>query len=213
MSERPLFPNGALARSDAPFRDPSGANAFRDPLANVAATPATPAASAATDVVIAAPSERAEPVERGEPVERLAAADRLGASSGSDNIFASPQAGGVRSYQAGDFAATEGDRSASQLVAGQIALAFGLLGALVFGAVLAKLIFELFVLFAGSLFILGGGTAVTAIIWIWNDANLRRLGVMRPAAGNTAKWAIGYSVVALLLAVAGVAGVTVGWWG
>lgn len=216
MPERPLFPNGALARSDAPFRDPSGANAFRDPADATAIDPASSlSAGGGQDVARTASPSTAPYADL--DASRLAGAANQAVQSGStvqpidSNIFASPQAGGIRTFQSGDFATTQGDNSATLLIASQIALALAVLGAIIVGAVLIEFVFRLFLLMASGLFIVGGGVAMTVLIRGWNNVSLQRLGVMRRSEGTAAKWAVGYAAFAIVLALSGLGGITVGW--
>jgi hypothetical protein len=242
MPERPLFPNGALARSDAMFRDPQGANAFREPAAatsaaatSAAATPAaaTPAAATSADATPAAATPAAAtsadatpaaatftasyadldtPRLAGEAGQAVPAAQSDPAARPIDsNIFASPQASGIRAFRSGDFETTQGDNSATLLLAGQIALALGVLGAVIFGTVLVELVYRPFLVFASGLFVVSGGVALTVLIRGWNDVSLQRLGVMRRSEGTVAKWAVGYAVLAGVLALAGLGGITIGW--
>lgn len=179
MSERKLFPSGALARTDAPFRDAEGANAFRD--ANAKAGDATDAGVVAAAV----------------------AAD--------DNVFASPQAGKMRAFQAGDFTATESDSSDTLLIASKIALGLSGFGWLVLGTVMVKLVLWPFAFLSAAVYLVSGGIAVTTILRGWQEASLRKIGVIRDSPSGTGRRATWYAVVAGVLALSGLAATTVGW--
>jgi hypothetical protein len=223
MSERPLFPNGALARNNAVFRDSSGANAFRDPPTSPALTDTVTArgrnsgnggesASYAIEAEIAA-----EPGENEPGANEPGANESSGVGAGAnkprvkENIFASPQAGSVRAYQAGDFMATESDSAEMLLLAGQLAAGLSGFGVLILVAVLFKIIVWPFTLFACGVFLVSVGMAVTVLIRGWQEASLRRIGVMRPTSGRSTTAATVYSVSAVVVALGGLAAATFSW--
>ncbi|MFM7073244.1 MAG: hypothetical protein ACKO38_15770 [Planctomycetota bacterium] len=179
MSERKLFPCGALARTDAPFRDADGANTFRDTGAK--AVDATNAGTVAATVVA------------------------------DDNVFASPQAGEMRAFQAGDFVATESDSSGTLLIASKIALGFSGFGWLVLGTVMSKLVLGPFALLSVAVYLVSGGIAVTTILRVWQEASLRKIGVIRDSNSGAGRRATVYAVFAGVLALSGLAATTVGW--
>ena len=233
MSERPLFPNGALARNNAVFRDSSGANAFRDPPTSPALTDTVTArgrnsgtggesASYAIEAEIAAEPGANEPggarAGANEPGGSGAGANEssgVGAGANEprvkENIFASPQAGSVRAYQAGDFMATESDSAEMLLIAGQLAAGLSGFGVLILVAVLFKIIVWPFTLFACGVFLVSVGMAVTVLIRGWQEASLRRIGVMRPTSGRSTTAATVYSVSAVVVALGGLAAATFSW--
>ncbi len=223
MSERPLFPNGALARNNAVFRDSSGANAFRDPPTSPALTDTVTArgrnsgnggesASYAIEAEIAA-----EPGANAPGGAGAGANESSGVGAGAnkprvkENIFASPQAGSVRAYQAGDFMATESDSAEMLLLAGQLAAGLSGFGVLILVAVLFKIIVWPFTLFACGVFLVSVGMAVTVLIRGWQEASLRRIGVMRPTSGRSTTAATVYSVSAVVVALGGLAAATFSW--
>lgn len=198
MSERPLFPNGALARNPAMFQDASGANSFRD----------LPAESASPDT---APLNAA-------PVDAAAVTSGVGvvaARSVDDNIFASPQANAagpaVRAYQAGDFVATESDSAATLLVAGKVALALGAFGAVMLMSVFFKWVIWPFALLAALLFMASGAIAFTTLLGGWQEAGLRRIGVMRASSSGAGTRVVVYSALAGAVALFGLAATTLFW--
>jgi small-conductance mechanosensitive channel len=128
-----------------------------------------------------------------------------------ENIFASPQAGSVRAYQAGDFMATESDSAEMLLLAGQLAAGLSGFGVLILVAVLFKIIVWPFTLFACGVFLVSVGMAVTVLIRGWQEASLRRIGVMRPTSGRSTTAATVYSVSAVVVALGGLAAATFSW--
>jgi len=213
MSERPLFPNGALARNNAVFRDSSGANAFRDPPTSPALTDAVTARGRNSGTGVESASYAIEAEIAAEP----GANEPGGAGAGAneprvkENIFASPQAGSVRAYQAGDFMATESDSAEMLLIAGQLAAGLSGFGVLILVAVLFKIIVWPFTLFACGVFLVSVGMAVTVLIRGWQEASLRRIGVMRPTSGRSTTAATVYSVSAVAVALIGLAAATFSW--
>lgn len=223
MSERPLFPNGALARNNAVFRDSSGANAFRDPPTSPALTDAVTARGRNSGTGGESASYAIEAEIAAEPGENEPGANEPGANESSgvgagankprvkENIFASPQAGSVRAYQAGDFMATESDSAEMLLLAGQLAAGLSGFGVLILVAVLFKIIVWPFTLFACGVFLVSVGMAVTVLIRGWQEASLRRIGVMRPTSGRSTTAATVYSVSAVVVALGGLAAATFSW--
>jgi hypothetical protein len=203
MSERPLFPNGALARNPAMFQDASGANSFRDLPADAASPNAA--------------SPNAAPVDEAsvDAARATSGAGVIAAAPVDDNIFASPQANAagpaVRAYHAGDFVAMESDSAATLLVAGKVALALGAFGAVMLMSVFFKWVIWPFALLAALLFMASGAIAFTTLLRGWQEASLRRIGVMRASSSGAGTRAVVYSALSGAVALLGLAATTLFW--
>jgi hypothetical protein len=208
MSERPLFPNGALARNPAMFQDASGANSFRD----LPTDAASPNAAPVDAVPLNAAPLNAGPVDA---VPATSGAGVIAAAPLDDNIFASPQANAagpaVRAYHAGDFVATESDSAATLLVAGKVALALGAFGAVMLMSVFFKWVIWPFALLAALLFMASGAIAFTTLLRGWQEAGLRRIGVMRASSSGVGTRVVVYSALAGAVALFGLAATTLFW--